>query len=355
MNDAGDRGGPVAPPPAEVPPLPEGTRPPRIDDTERARLDWEHPDYQGVRRRRRRPPAPTHHWYRPRNTVLIPLVVLVLLLGGFVVYLDAQLAGIRRSPLLPAFDGPAGVGINVLLVGSEAPADSLAVDGSTMVVQLVHLSADRSLATVVNVPRDLLLHPAGDQRSETPAQAYARGGEPVLVGLVGATLDVRVDHVVQVGFDAYRRVTDRLGGVDMPTAEGERHFDGEQALRYADEPDVSGGTVETGHRHQQWLKAMLAAAVRPAVLLDPLVVVGLLRDTTPRMVVDDTFTTADMRGLLWSSRGLDPGSIHYLTTPTGRHRRVAGRTVLLPDPPALAQLAQALHADDQATLATFLG
>jgi LCP family protein required for cell wall assembly len=298
------------------------------------------------------------HWYRPRNTVLIPLLVLVLVVAGFLLYANAQLAGIRRATLLPPYDAPAGVGTNILLVGSEAPPGALALDLPTTVVQLVHLSADRRQAAVVNVPRDLLL-PApsgtGARGRETPVRAYARGGDPALVQLLSSALGVRVDHVVQVEFSAYARVTDRLGGVDMPTAAGVRHFSGDTALRYVDDPAAPGGTVETGHRHQQWLKAMLAATVRPSVLLDPFTLLGLLRDTTSRMVVDDTFTTGAMRGLLWSFRRLGPDAIHYLTAPYRRHAEVDGARVLLPATSSLGQLAQALHSDNQAALATFLG
>ncbi|MGN6781947.1 MAG: LCP family protein [Marmoricola sp.] len=358
MTPTGTGGGPVEPPPAEVPALPAGVSPPVLDESERARLDWEHPDYQGVRRRRRRRRRRAH-WYRPRNTVVIPLVLVLAVLAGIALYLDAQLAGIRRAPLLPAFDGAGGVGTNVLLITSAATGDSLALDQRTMVVQLVHVSADRSRATVVDVPRDLLVRPSRTApRASLPAsgtvrQVYARGGDPALVTWVRSVLGIRVDHVVQVSSDAYRRVTDRLGGVTLATAAGPRRLDGGGALRYADAPGIT--TVEAGHRYQQWLKAMLTATVRPGVLLDPFVVVGLLRDATPRLIADDTFTTGAMRGLLWSCRHLDPGSIRYLTTPHRHYATIHGHRVLLGDRAALTQLATALRHDDASALGTFAG
>lgn len=357
MTPPGAGDGPVEPPPAEVPALPAGVSPPVLDESERARLDWEHPDYQGVRRRRRRRRRRAH-WYRPRNTVAIPLVLILAVLIGFALYLNAQLAGIRRAPLLPAFDGAGAVGTNVLLITSAATGDSLALDQHTMVVQLVHLSADRSRATVVDVPRDLLVRGGGTARASlrgpgTVEQVYARGGDPALVTWVRSVLGVRVDHVVQVSSEAYRRVTDRLGGVTLATAGGPRPLDGAGALRYADAAGIT--TVEAGHRYQQWLKAMLTATVRPGVLLDPFVVVGLLHDTTPRLIADDTFTTGAMRGLLWACRHLDPGSIRYLTTPYRHYATVHGHRVLLPDRMALAQLATALRHDDASALGTFAG
>lgn len=304
--------------------------------------------------------APPHKWRR-RLLIAVPVVVLALLVG-YLIYLNLQLSGIRRAPFLADVGGPHGAGTNVLLVGSEARGDALAADPDTLVVQLVHVSADGHSAAVVNLPRDLLLaapvdletEPAGSAGSRTVADAYRADGNALLDETVQQALGLNIDHIVQVSFSAYQHVTDRLGGVDMPTAEGERHFTGSQALAYADAADLPGGTVETGQRHQQWMKAMIADALHPLSLLNPFRLVGLLHDTTPRMVVDDSFTSGAMRGLAWHSRHLGAAGIRYLTAPHGAYgtRTGVGR-VLLPNAAALRQLGEALRTDNAAAIATF--
>jgi anionic cell wall polymer biosynthesis LytR-Cps2A-Psr (LCP) family protein len=314
------------------------------------------PERIRVRRRVRieQPPAkPGRRWYR--NPFLLVALVLVLLVLGYVAYLNAQLAGIRRAPLLADYAGAQGAGTNVLLIGSDNAAGSLVLDPDTVVVQLVHLSADGRRAAVVHLPRDMWLPQPGTNGagSWTLLDAYRIGGGPKIVETVQLDLGLTVDHVVQVSFSAYRRVTDRIGGVDLPTTAGARHFTGAQALAYADAADLPQGTVDTGHRHQQWLKAMLGEALRPGSVLNPLRLVGLLRDTTSRTVVDDTFTTGAMRSLAWHVRHLRADGIRYLTAPYRGFAVRSGQRVLLPDPQQLAQLGVALRTDNQAAIASF--
>jgi anionic cell wall polymer biosynthesis LytR-Cps2A-Psr (LCP) family protein len=322
-------------------PAPEGgEQAERVRVRQRVRIDP-----PGKKKRRR--------WYR--NPFLLVPLVLVLLVLGYVVYLNAQLSGIRRAPLLADYTGAPGSGTNVLLIGSDSADGSLTADPDTLVVQLVHLSADFRQAAVVNVPRDMWLPQPGTNGagSWTLLDSYRVGGVREVVDTLQLDLGLTVDHAVQISFSAYRRVTDRVGGVDLPTADGPRHFTGAQALSYADAPDLPQGTIDTGHRHQAWLKAMLGEALTPGSVLNPLRLVGLLHDTTSRTVVDDTFTTGAMRSLAWHARHLRSDSIRYLTAPYRGFGSRSGRRVLLPDAQPFAQLGVALRTDNQSAIASF--
>jgi anionic cell wall polymer biosynthesis LytR-Cps2A-Psr (LCP) family protein len=315
------------------------------------------PERVRVRVRRRVPVEVTgkkrRRWYRS-PFVLVPLALLLVLLG-YLVYLNAQLAGIRRAPLLADYAGPQGTGTNVLLIGSDSVDGSITPDPDTLVVQLVHLSADGRQAAVVHVPRDMWLPQPGTNGagSWTLLDSFRVGGDREVVDTLQLDLGLTVDHVVQVSFSAYRRVTDRIGGVDLPTADGLRHFTGSQALAYADAPGLPQGTIDTGHRHQEWLKAMLEVALTPSSVISPIRLVGLLHDVTPRLVVDDAFTTGAMRGLAWHARHLRSDSIRYLTAPYSGFASRSGRRVLLPDAQPFAQLGLALRTDNQSAIAGF--
>ena len=362
--------------PPERPPLPDGHpdpielsdfEPPEIDTD----LDWQSPDYRGVRRTRtKRVKKP--HWYRPRNTLAFPALAIVLLLLIAVLYVNAQMSGIRRAPLLPDFGGRGGAGTNVLLVASNSSEHSLASDPRTMVIQLVHVSADGADADVVNLPTDLYLPDAGTSAkhrgSRRLVDAYRSAGIPRVATMVQSALGINIDHVAQVGFAGYVRVTDRLGGVDMPSDQGLRHFTGAQAERYTTEDAAS--SIAAGRANQQWLKAMLTSALTPSVLLNPFTLVGLLRDTKPNLVLDDGFTNGALRGLLWRSRHLRPSSIRFVTVPyvryatrtmvstttkaDGKEKKVRTRAkVLLPDVPGLEQLGAAVRIDNDSGVAVF--
>lgn len=358
-------------------------------------FDWQHPDFVGQRTPSRHRPHSERHgahprsgssrshgrshgrshsrarrlrrrwrrwrrkWRRPRNVLLTILLVLIVVVGGYGFYLNGQLSRIGRSPMLANYAGQMSSGTNVLLVGSEAPGQSLVADARTIVIQLVHLSEDGSHAAVVQFPRDLYLStPTADPQTrdlQTLENTYQAGGNPLLVRTLQDDLGLRIDHVAQVSFDGYVAVTDRIGGVIVPTAQGQRHFAGKQMLAYADATTgLVNGDVDTGNRHQQWLKQMLAGSLTPGMLINPVHLIGLLRDTTGNLVVDDTFTNRDMRHLMWDARHLRPSAIRYLTAPFRKfaHRPRAGR-VLLPQRKELRQLGQALRTDDEAGVATF--
>lgn len=365
--------------PPERPPLPGGrpepVEPPRFDSPSiNQELDWERPEYKGVRRRRSRP-VKKKHWYRPRNTLGIPALVIVLIVLASLLYVNAQMSGIRRAPLLPDLAGRAGLGTNVLIVASDSGEHSLASDPQTMVLQLVHLSASGANASVINLPTDLYLpdptQPPDTGGSQRLVDAYRTAGVPRLVETVQDSLGIDVDHVAQVGFAGYVRVTDRLGGVDMPSDQGVRHFTGDQAERYT--TTSAGSSIAAGRANQEWLKAMLTSALTPSVLLNPFTMVGLLKDTKPNLVLDDEFTNGALRSLLWRSRHLRPSSIRFLTAPSVRYavrtlvRRTTGsggadgtkkteRTkvkVLLPDLAGLKQLGVAVRADNDSGIAVF--
>ena len=237
-----------------------------------------------------------------------------------------------------------------------------------MVIQLVHLSADGSRASVVNLPTDLYLsdpvRPAKEPGSIRLVDAYRADGIPRLVTVIDEALQVNIDHAAQVGVAGYARVTDRLGGVDMASGHGVRHFTGAQAQHFT--TDTQNSSIEYGRLNQFWLKAILTETMKPSVLLNPFTMLGLLRDTKPNLVVDEQFTNGAMRGLLWKARHLRPSTIRFITVP---HRGYATRTeqhkgnhgkvertrikVLLPDAPGLRQLGAAIRGDNDSGLAVF--
>lgn len=291
-----------------------------------------------------------HHWYRPRNTIGFPLLALLLVVVGFVLYVNHELSSIRRTPLNAEFGGPPSAGTNVLLVASNAPSGSVRVDAGTMVLQLIHLSADGTHASLIDIPRDLLLPRPGTGRATITA-TYARSGTQAVASEVQDALGITLTHVLQVDFAGYVRATDRLGGVDVRTETGVRHLTGDQARAYVDQTGVA--SIVTGQRAQHWLRGMVEATLTPGVILNPIKLVGLLHDMMPNLILDDTLTNGTIRSLAWHSRGLSPTQTRYLTVPVLGYRRIGGATVLLPDMHAIRQLGAAIRTDNDSGIAVF--
>lgn len=301
--------------------------------------------------------------------VLAVLAVLLAIVLALLWLLNHLLGGIQRAPLLPPYDGPPSVGQNILLLGSDSRAHSLRLDARSDVIQLVHIAADGRSAAVVHVPRDLYVPIPGHGRSKVNA-AYAWGGAPLVVRTLERLLHLNIDHVAQTGFTGFQNITDTVHGVDMKVSQvtaqdrslglehtGWQHFDGKQALAYVRvRYGLRLGDIDRGRRQQQWLAAMLGKVHQPRTLLDPVRLFTLLHDVTPYVVLDDTFTNADLRSLALEMRHLSPADVTWLTAPWAGFRDVTGvGSTVTPDRTGLRQLGTDLREDDMPALRAMTG
>lgn len=320
---------------------------------------------QPGRSRRGRARSRTRRRRRIRRVLLATGAVLVALVLALLWLVEHFLGGIQRAPLLPPYDGPPGRGQNILLLGSDSRAGALRLDARSDVIQLVHISADGRSAAVVHVPRDLYVSIPGHGRNKINA-AYAFGGAPLVVRTLERLLGIGIDHVAQTGFGGFADITDTVHGVDMRvrtvTAQdhligvdhpGWHHFDGHEALGYVRvRHGLRLGDIDRGRREQQWLAAMFGKVHRVDTLLDPVRLVALARDVSPHLVLDETFTNADIRALAVQTRHLSARRISWLTAPWSGFGSVPGvGDTVTPDRAGLRRLGTDLRTDDMQALA----
>ncbi|KNX39520.1 transcriptional regulator [Luteipulveratus halotolerans] len=295
------------------------------------------------------------------------LLVVALVLAGFALYLNHLLdSNVRRAGLLPsasrtAKDPAAGDAVNILLLGSDSRTEDLQDSSRADVIQLVHIDSGRSSAQVIHFPRDLYVDIPGKGKNKINA-AFAYGGAPLLVQTLERLLDLRVDHVAQIGFDGFKDLTNTVGGVDVnveqPTTsggftftKGVNHMSGDQALAFVRErKQLGAGDIDRGKRQQAWIQALLAKSLSRGTLTNPAKLTSMIDDTTSNLVVDDTFSTGAMRSLAISLRGLRGGDVTYLTAPFSGFDSVAGvGSIDVVDQERMASLGTALRTDRMST------
>lgn len=302
-------------------------------------------------RRKRRRLAKTAHWYRPRNVLAGIAAFIVLILVSAVIAAYATVGGIRRAPLLPLTASPPSVGTNLLLIGSDSGTGALNPDHSTLMVQFVHISANKQAAQIIDLPRDLVI--GTGPTATTIAKVAAADGVTGIVATLQNAMNLTINHAIQTSFTGYTLVTDDLGGLTLPTASGNRHFTGAQAEAYVKAVPAADGSIETGHRFQFWSKALLEATLQPDVLANPFKDWSILNHTADNIVVDDSFTTNELIGFVWSLRGLKPANMHFFTAPNKGYDTVQGQRVLLPESVYFDRLSTAIRTDNPATLGLF--
>lgn len=293
---------------------------------------------------RRRGTGATHTVAKVLVGSLVALAV-VTGVGVTLVYrqLDSNIGRIELGPLPDRPDpGPSGA-LNVLVLGSDSRQgqgnglDQESGGGSDTTI-LLHLSADRTGAYGVSIPRDSVVdRPACvTDRGTEPAEDGALWNAAFNVGGAGCTLQqfealtgIRADNIVVVDFSGFKKMVDAVGGVEICTPDaiddeksglvldaGTQTISGDQALAYVRTRESVGDGSDLGRikRQQAFVAAMAAKAVSGKVLANPVRLYSLLKAVT-KSVDTDFDSLADLAGLANQFQGVGLQRIQFVTVP----------------------------------------
>jgi LCP family protein required for cell wall assembly len=167
------------------------------------------------------------------------LIVVVGSAYGYIRYLNGRLhhtqvtADKAGRPPAADKDAQGRSPLNVLLIGNDSRVGegrrygAEGHEGLADVAILLHLSADRTNATLVNVPRDTMVDiprceiGSGKDKKVTEARfgmfndSFRDIGAPCTVATVDRMLQVRIDHYIEVDFKGVRDLTEAVGGVPI--------------------------------------------------------------------------------------------------------------------------------------------
>lgn len=326
------------------------------------------PDRRKIRRRRR------------TRAVLISMLVMMLSLVlvaavGVWWFIDHYAGKVDRIenafPNVPiAEQPPRGKGVNFVLVGLDSRADMpttgrdakgpLWQEGAQRsdATMLLHLSADRSQAYIVSIPRDSWVTVPGRGDAKINA-AFSWGGPPLLIDTVQRLTDVRVDHFAAIDWEGFKKLTDALGGVDIVVEEeippgedgrswtvGKHHMNGAEALAYVRErKGLPRGDLDRVERQQEFMRAVMQKLLAGGLLDDPLDLPDLLDALTDSISVDDRLSNGDLRDLVWGLRKLRGDDVKFMTAPVSELKNINGQDAVVLAPEQSKFLWENLRAD----------
>ncbi|WP_435858804.1 LCP family protein [Streptomyces varsoviensis] len=241
-------------------------------------------------------------------------------------------------------------GMNILLVGTDgrdkitpAERDRYHLGGEpchcTDTVMMVHLSADRSRASVVSLPRDSYTEvpehtdPATGRRRPAHPQklnaAYAEGGPGLTVRTVEHMTGVHLDHYLEVDFTSFMKTVDVLGGVQVCTARplkddysgldlpaGTSNLNGGEALQYVRSRHLDGASdLGRMQRQQKFLASLIHQATSSGMLLNPMKVRDLASAMLGSVRADRGFGTTDILALGQAMKDFTPASSEFASVP----------------------------------------
>ncbi|MFI7482280.1 LCP family protein [Kocuria sp. M1R5S2] len=290
---------------------------------------------------------------RKRWAVLALVVVLLAVLGLGVAATWRLQSNLDTSPL-DLGDEPAAVEpgpLDILVMGSDTRTgegnedygDAEDSDGYSDVMMLVHVAEDRSRATVVSFPRDLVadiprctdpetgrVH--APEQDATLNSAIANGGPGCTVATVNRMTGLKIDHFMLADFHAVEELSSAVGGVEVCVNEavddpksglklpaGVSSVEGEQALAFLRSRAAFGDGGDVSRiRSQQSFLASLARKVEEEGTLSDLPTLYRIADVATRNLhVDEELgNVATMVGLATALRGIDLASMLFVTVPT---------------------------------------
>ncbi|MCW2868050.1 MAG: LytR family transcriptional regulator [Marmoricola sp.] len=235
--------------------------------------------------------------------------------------------------------------LNVLVLGSDSRAGSNIggkTPGLSDTTMLLHLSADRTRAYGVSIPRDLMVQrpsclTKNGRRTLPPLlsqfnDAYAVGGPACTIRTVEKITNVAIDHFVVINFAGFKdmvnavdgvtvcvpqQVDDNVGHIHLPA--GTYKVTGEQALDYVRVRHGIGaptGDIGRMKRQQAFISAMIAKVVSRGTLTNPVRLYRFLDAATSSLTTDEAFANLKALASLGTSLkdiGLD--KIQFVTVP----------------------------------------
>ncbi|MBI3429094.1 MAG: LCP family protein [Actinobacteria bacterium] len=224
--------------------------------------------------------------------------------------------------------------LKTLRVGSTASAAGKRSD----TILLVHISKARDKAVIISLPRDTLVTipqrtgTDGKIIPATPAKlnaAFNWGGAPLLVQVIEAMTQLRIDNYIEINFAGFTRMVDALGGIQVCTKTdindpkshlvlkaGIHTLNGIEALKYVRTRDFDGmGDLGRMQRQQQFMSSVLRKAMSTGVLLNPVKLIKFINAALATVKTDSSLNSSDLVTLAKQARNLSASKIRTLTVP----------------------------------------
>jgi LCP family protein required for cell wall assembly len=240
---------------------------------------------------------------------------------------------------------------NILIVGSDSRGDLKAGEGPqgtgdnfvtgqrADTVILAHLYGDSDMAQLVSFPRDSWVEIPEHLDPETGRvveadmaklnRALELGGPTLLIDTIENLSGLHVDHYMQIDFDGFQTIVNRLDGVEVclsaPAKEKDSGIDlpagrsviqGDQALAFVRQrKGLPNGDIDRIQRQQQFIGAIVRKVLSAGTLLNPVKLNGVITAGTESLQVDESLDIDELQQLALRFRGFDAGGVIFTTVP----------------------------------------
>lgn len=157
------------------------------------------------------------------TSLIITLIIGAIIGGGLYIY--SFLSGLNSSSLPGAVDPVGKNPVNVLILGmdiGDAEQAASEVGRRTDTMMVLNYNPVTKKVKIISVPRDTMIEVDGAtgeggkyQKYWKMNAAYAIGGDEEVTAQVEKILEVQINYMVKIDYDAFRNIIDAIGGVEM--------------------------------------------------------------------------------------------------------------------------------------------
>ncbi|THA33585.1 LytR family transcriptional regulator [Streptomyces sp. A1277] len=236
---------------------------------------------------------------------------------------------------------------DILVLGSDSRSgangeygtDEGAARSDTAMV--VHVNKGHKSASVVSIPRDTLVtrpdctgdesgRPVAGQQRAMFNTAYEVGGPACAVKTVESMSGIRMDHYTEVDFTGFKKLVDKLGGVEITTKQaindpkshlnlepGTHTLDGEQSLGLVRTRKSVGDGSDLGRiqLQQAFIKALMQQ-VKSVGVFNGTKLYGIADTATKAITTDsDLGSVTELASFAKGLKGLGANDVHMVTLP----------------------------------------
>ncbi len=349
-------------------------------------------------------PAPVRHGRLPVRRARGPLArllastvaVVLLAVGGVAAYaVQDTVRSLKPAIHLVSASGksvtPPSVGaetgaVNILLAGTDtrtgqggqfSSAQELAGSsgaGNNDVTMVLHLSADHQHATVISIPRDLMVPipscPTSGGGSTSPRDSaqfnttLSTGGLSCVVLTAEALTGLSIPYAAEISFDGVVAMSNAVGGVPVCLATpltdpyvglklpaGQQTLVGSQALAFVRSRHGVGDGSDLGRisNQQLFLSSLLRTVTSAGVLTNPLTLYTLAKAATSNLTLSDTLDSpTTLVSIALALKSVPLSAFVFLQYPSMTDPENTNRVV--PEPTGVDALKQALASDTPVVL-----
>ena len=176
------------------------------------------------------------------NKIVIGIVsVLLILLLMILIPIVVFCFKINNDNVIPSTKVEPNMPVNILVMGMDIgdpnEAENQAIK-RTDTIMLINYNPSNSLTQIVSIPRDMQVVENG--KSYKINAAYQKGGDEKIKQVVENMLNVNINYITRLDYNAFRQFIDSIGGIDMPIERDMDYDDEAQNLHIK----FKKGTVE---------------------------------------------------------------------------------------------------------------